>query len=97
MHQVNLPQAVSPSKRCPRFSTSEVSSALPSLHTHPIHLTYSPARLCFPDDRIKSLELEVKRLAETLNVFRDEVHIISKALYTKVRLHCMDGSAASRC
>lgn len=37
------------------------------------------------DDRIKTLELEVRRLAETLNVFRDEVHMISKTLYTKVR------------
>jgi hypothetical protein len=38
------------------------------------------------DTRIRSLESEVRRLSDQLSSFRDEVNVISKIVYTKVRI-----------
>ena len=37
------------------------------------------------DQRIRSLEESIHRLSEHMSGMRDEVHVISKTLYTKVR------------
>ena len=38
----------------------------------------------YPDERILSLEMSISRLQEHMTGVRDEVHVISKTLYTKV-------------
>ena len=40
---------------------------------------------CTPDERIRALEISIHRLQEHMSGVRDEVHVISKTLYTKVR------------
>ena len=45
---------------------------------------YSNACFSHLDERIRVLEVSIHRLQEHMTGVRDEVHVISKTLYTKV-------------
>ena len=52
--------------------------------THTLSLSL-PLDATASDERILSLEMSISRLQEHMTGVRDEVHVISKTLYTKVR------------